>query len=709
MVGTLSVNQTLHEKASGKDIRILYLSPDRSYLYWIDLDKKGGMPVKGNPEEFEESLLQGTWQTVADTWTAPVTSSDKGLARRDALWEALGPSLQAEPDIFEREKRGSLLKEASEKTGIAVTNLYPLMKQYWRLGKVRDAFIPADSNKGGKGKARTLSSNTGPKPSADAEASKVLTEEDFEIFAEYAKRYVRKGALRLIDVYDDMVRERYSDVIIASNGMKRVVSYGQGRTPTYRQFYYWYSKHRDRNAETVGRKGTSEMNLKERASLGKADFRMQGPGAQYQIDATIADVYLVSRFNRANIIGRPVVYFVKDAASRMPVGLYVGLEGPSWMGMAMALYNAFSDKVSFCHKYGIEITEEDWPCHHLPHSLIGDRGELEGEDGARIAEKLGIQVDNTPPYRGDLKPIIERHFRILNDQAVHRLPGNVRPDLSQRGGRDYRLDAVLDLHQFTRIIIFETLTFIKLTLKDLEPSEDMMRAGIELTPLSLWRWGINNQAGALRILPEETVRLVLLPEGSGETTRYGFKFKKLFYSCEEAIKEQWFEDANRGKARRRKVSYDPRDASAIYIWNEDCSSAVKAELLDWEAKFVGKSIDECEYEMEIIDCEKAKRKKKDKDAILTADGFLESIVEEAKAMKPDLSGTTKTQRTAAIPDNREEEKQAQTKEESLVHQKEPQPQKPNGDPQDAKPAVRGKRELTQMEKLVWGEDPDDEE
>lgn len=50
------------------------------------------------------------------------------------------------------------------------------------------------------------------------------------------------------------------------------------------------------------------MDLKERATTGKADFGMRGPGAQYQIDATIADVYLVSRFNRANIIGRLIKF-----------------------------------------------------------------------------------------------------------------------------------------------------------------------------------------------------------------------------------------------------------------------------------------------------------------------------------------------------------------------------------------------------------------
>ena len=41
-------------------------------------------------------------------------------------------------------------------------------------------------------------------------------------------------------------------------------------------------------------------------------------------------------------------------------------------GMAMGLYNAFTDKVDFCHRYGIEITEDQWPCHHLPFALVSE-------------------------------------------------------------------------------------------------------------------------------------------------------------------------------------------------------------------------------------------------------------------------------------------------------------------------------------------------
>ncbi|MBR3188897.1 MAG: Mu transposase C-terminal domain-containing protein, partial [Lachnospiraceae bacterium] len=41
-----------------------------------------------------------------------------------------------------------------------------------------------------------------------------------------------------------------------------------------------------------------------------------------------------------------------------------------------------------------------------------------------------------------------------------------------------------------------------------------------------------------------------------------------------------------------QVSYDPRDMSAIYVWDRDGDSAYKCSLLDWEIRFSGKTLDE---------------------------------------------------------------------------------------------------------------------
>ena len=115
------------------------------------------------------------------------------------------------------------------------------------------------------------------------------------------------------------------------------------------------------------------------------------------------------------------------------------------------------NKVEFCREHGIEITETEWPSHHLPKMLLGDRGELEGYNADNLVNGLGIQVSNTAPYRGDLKGIVERNFRLTNDRLVRHLPGAVN-DRSARRGDDYRLDACLTLDEF-RALMIRTILF----------------------------------------------------------------------------------------------------------------------------------------------------------------------------------------------------------------------------------------------------------
>ena len=52
--------------------------------------------------------------------------------------------------------------------------------------------------------------------------------------------------------------------------------------------------------------------------------------------------------------------------------MHVALEGPNWTGAMMALANAFTDKVAFCARHGIEITHADWPCDVAPNRLTAE-------------------------------------------------------------------------------------------------------------------------------------------------------------------------------------------------------------------------------------------------------------------------------------------------------------------------------------------------
>lgn len=253
-----------------------------------------------------------------------------------------------------------------------------------------------------------------------------------------------------------------------------------------------------------------------------------GPGSLWQIDSTIGDIYLVSRFDRNRIIGRPVIYLIVDTFSRLIVGFSVSLEGPSWLGAMLVIENATADKVQICREYSIEITEEQWPCHYLPEAILADRGELLSTKADNLVNALGIRMANTPPYRPDWKPIVERQFRLLNDEVIHWVPGAVYQTRS-RGDKDYRLDAVLDIHEFRQLMIHLILHYnYCYWLSDYPMDKFMIADGLEPYPVALWQWGVEN-LGRPRVTTPDIVRLNLLPTGEATVTERGIRFEKLSF------------------------------------------------------------------------------------------------------------------------------------------------------------------------------------
>ena len=103
--------------------------------------------------------------------------------------------------------------------------------------------------------------------------------------------------------------------------------------------------------------------------------------------------------------------------------MHVTLDNASWNQALLAIKNSAEDKVAFCRRFGVEITEEQWPCHHLPSVLIADNGEVGGKGVESLISELGIMVENCPPYRGDLKGIIEHAFCLAQGALKDILPG----------------------------------------------------------------------------------------------------------------------------------------------------------------------------------------------------------------------------------------------------------------------------------------------
>ena len=665
----ICINQIFYDQEEEEQYRILWISPKAEFVYWIRLKSSSRIPKKVETAILTSYLEGGRLIEYEESFSYPKELTSQEKEQRDRIWKMMEKALLDEPGIYDRRGRRSHLERIEKETGIKKQNLYAYLARYWKGGKTPNAFIPEYKKRGARGRQRVGREKLIGRPShAESAFGKVLVENDFHNFEKAIKKYyLTRKELSFQATYEKMLSDSYSVSVKDNGDAEHWHLLPPGEVPSIRQFRYWYQKNRNLRTEIQKRKGDAKYELSSRSVLGKSDYGQMGPGSKYQIDATVGDIYLVSQFDRANIIGRPVMYFVIDVFSRMVTGMYIGLEGPSWVGAMMAIANAASDKVAYCREYGISIAAEEWPCYHIPAVILGDRGEMESKNADNLVSMLGVRIENAPSYRADLKGIIEQHFRTINSNATVFLPGRVKPDMAERGGKDYRLDAKLDTRQFTTIIIKCVLYYNNSHyMESFEKSSRMMEAGVESVPLKLWNWGCRCCPGSLRVFPEEKVKLALMPTENANVTGKGVRFKGLYYSSQEMVDGLWLEKARSKGSYRLKVSYDPRDMGKIYAWDQENEIPLPCYLLDWEKKYTGKQLGEVQYEQEKEKLEKKRHQAQETEAKINLGREIDSIIKDAEKLSSTQENRPKSERIAGIRGNRKEEREQIRKQEAFT-------------------------------------------
>ena len=253
----------------------------------------------------------------------------------------------------------------------------------------------------------------------------------------------------------------------------------------------------------------------------------------------------------------------------MIVGIHVGLEGPSWNGARHAIYNACTPKVDFCKRYGIDIDEVDWPCAHLPIELVADRAELLSEAGEAMTKVLGIAVKILPPFRPDWKSIIESRFRLINEKLdLKFVPGGVDARKMERGDRDYQLDAILDIDEFTEMVIVGVLAHNKTLRVPHILSREMIASGVEPTPIEIWKWSMANSLLDSKVVSPAELKIALLPSQECRISRGGINFQGVQYTCQTAVREEWSERSHNLKTKYVRLYYDPNSIENCWIKSE---------------------------------------------------------------------------------------------------------------------------------------------
>jgi len=669
----LTANQIILNRTDDSSFRSLWISSDREEAYWISLSSNRQVPERMPVAEIEAGLLSGQYAIAVDSFSGRGSNpSSSAVRRRDEIWNLISEIVIQEPAVYHLHERSRMLREISQRSGIQTSNLYKYLARYWKGGMTPNALLPFFENRGKSGIPLSgKEQRRGRKKSPGAEG-KSLTPEDIQHFTDAILTwYMGTEKLTLEKVYKNMQDTWY--VTRDENGIP--VSLDPDQVPSRSQFLYWHQKNKNILAEVKSRGGDKNYPLKSRASIEKTETFLSGPCASSQIDATIADIFLVSQDNREKIVGRPTMYFLMDSFSRIVLGMHITLESPSWKSASMCILNSMEDKVEFCAKYGIQITEEDWPCHHIPNVLVGDRGEMESVAADLLVNQLNIRIENMPPYRGDLKGIIEQHFHLIDVDLAH-LPGKMGKDYGERCTRDYRLNARLTLSEFIAIILHYVLLYNNHHyMENYGKTLQMRQMSIRPIPRDLWNFGMKYLSGAQRTLSKAAVRYAILPTEKASITDHGILFRGLFYGCDQGFREHWFDSARVSGREAITVSFDPRDASFIYFKPSHNDEAVECYLLD-SNKITGHfSTAELQHMQDAERIEReAYRSTEDLQSSVT-NHKIDEIVQKAVAAFPDNPEKSNHQRVSDIKANRKEEIRRQYQE-SVRKMDKPSPDSP---------------------------------
>lgn len=636
--------------------RVLWIDPTIG-AYSIDLDNLKALPKFIQIDELEYLKSNGLIEAGHDPFSnapAETSISIKSREKRAERWAIVKPLILRVPAIFVPKLRGPLIASRSTETGTPPRDIYRDLRRFWQRGMTEQAITPDYRHCGAPGQRRVA--GTTPLGRPGFEPTFIVTPEDEALFQRVIRiEYQSNERFTITAAYETLLLDHFTRrVADRASGTKPAVV---DPHPSYKQFYDSLKRNNDPYFLRIRREGRASVEKDSRAILGSTASQTLGPGSRFEIDATMANFRLRSRKSR-RAVGRPVVYFVVDVFSRLIVGMYVGLEFASWPGAMQALANVACNKVEFCRRYGISITEDEWPGGFLPEVILGDGGEVAGPMIDLLLTRFQVVSETAEPGRGDKKGDVERRFGMVPVKIAPFVEGWVNPEAKGPIPKHER-DGEYDLDGFTKAMIRSVLYFNnnhQLENFKGRPA-DMIADGVPAIPLEMFNWGQRHRSGRLRHFDYEDVRLSLLRIVEGTVTEAGFEVLGLRYTCDGKFRGRMFEKARQSGVWKERFSVEETFVDEVY-WH---ASGAHGELIPCKltlayADYEGMT----RYEVNMLaaqskELERA-HKRQDLDGRLTLVEQLREIREEqrhAAAMLPDMS---LAERDRGARDNRKAEK-----------------------------------------------------
>ncbi len=556
------VNETL--SFDGKPYRILFT--ETSYFYWIAIDEDKGLPERVYFDECNSWSDEGRLEKIPDPYSYLQGESwdqaSSNYLESQRNYELIKPIVEGE-GAFDKRIRASRLNQVIAESGKGKPTLYRLLRRYWQRGQIRNALLPDYKNSGAGGKRRNFTTSKAGRPRIYGIGR-----------GEPVTESVRKQFRIICDKYlmnDKGFSIRYSYIKFTKAYKLKHPEAEEHEIPTLRQFQYFYKTEYTKATQLTVQTPQGSYKKDVRPLHGTATEQALGPGSRYEIDATIADIYLVDDHDPDKVIGRPTIYMVIDVFSRMVAGFYIGFDNPSFPVAMKALICSFDSKVKACAEYGIDISEEQWPCVGIPDVLLADRGELMSHQANYLVDAIGVRLESAPPRRGDAKGIVERLFGTLQAKFKPYMPGVVTGNkVKKHGERDFRVEAAVARSDFIEILLYSILAHnLNKPLEKYDRAPDMPES-LPSIPIELWRWGLQHRTGRLRAIDTDIAKVLLLPRQKVTVSELGVKLWGLTYTGKEIIQTGWMHRSSEiDRPKKLFAAYELGSANHIYLFPEE--------------------------------------------------------------------------------------------------------------------------------------------
>lgn len=525
-------------KSTDSIYRIIDMSDTKAFV--IDCSKKS------MPKWVDKSSLSSYSLCAEELQTLPDINELDMLSRKVA-YERFTLISNILPFISDKNKRSAIISQTAIEKGISRQTICKYLWLYLVYQNI---------------------SALAPKPKGN---EKSLSETEKNINYALNKYFYNQDKNALSTAYTLMLKEKYCD----SEG------HLQKEYPSFYQFRYFYRKHRKLQNYYISRDGIKNYQRNSRPLLGDGIQTFAHTIGFGMLDATICDIYLIN--NSGEIIGRPILTACVDAYSGLCCGYSLSWEGGVYSLRSLML-NVIANKKQWCKKFGIKIDKADWNCDKLPSTLITDMGKEYASANFEQISDLGVTVINLPPYRPELKGMVEKFFDIIQNLYKPYLKGKgiIEPDFQERGGYDYRKDSCLTMNDFEKIIIRCILHYNTKIVKENFPyTEKMLSENIKPFSNCIWNYSMKQMGVNLIDTDSNTLILTLLPRTLGKFSRKGLVVNKLHYKNENYT-EQYLSGGT------VTVAYNPENVGEV--WLVENGTYTPFELI--ETRFTSKSISE---------------------------------------------------------------------------------------------------------------------